>query len=99
MIFLITPKKIGICNLKLNSECAQSSIKHTVLTLMYRNESFYDFIKKTANDMNIKNVITTDIVNVLSNHIFEYMFMDEMSLPRDWIHVIRKSVSDLLDDK
>lgn len=96
-IFNHTKNKLGVYNLKLNSECAQSSIKHTVLTLMNKDESFYDFIKKTANDRNIKNVITTDIVNTLSNHIFEDMFMDEMSLPRDWIHVIRKSVSDSLD--
>ena len=95
-VFNHIKNKLDVCNLKLNSKCAQSSITHTVLTLIYRNESFHDFLKKTANDMNIKNVIITDIVNVLSNHIFEYMFMDEMSLPRDWIHVIRKSVRGLL---
>lgn len=91
--------ELDVYNLKLNIECAQSSIKHVVLTLINKNESFCEFIEKTANDRNIKNVITTDIVNALSNHIFEDIFMDEMSLPRDWIHVIRKSVSDSLDDK
>lgn len=97
-IFNRLNNELGVYNFKLNSKCAQSSIKHIVLTLMYKNESLYDFINKTANDRNIK-VITTDIVNALSNHIFEDIFMVEMSLPHDWIHIIRKSVSDSLDDK
>ncbi|CNI72770.1 type III secrection system effector, WxxxE family [Yersinia pekkanenii] len=91
-IFNRSGNNLGVYNLKLNSKCAQSSIKHMVLNLINKNESFYDFINKTATDRNIKNVITTDMVNALSNHIFEDMFMYEMSLPHDWIHVIRKSV-------
>ncbi len=98
-IFERLHRELGVYNLRLNSKCAQSSIKHIVLTLINKNGSFHNFINKAATDRNIKNAITTDMVNAISNHIFENMFMDEMSLPHDWIHIIRKSVSDSLDDE
>ncbi|ARF52139.1 hypothetical protein DSJ_23000 (plasmid) [Pantoea stewartii subsp. stewartii DC283] len=97
-IFNRLKNELGTYNVKLNSKSAQSSIKHAVLTSLMRNRSFNEFIRENANDMNIKNIITTDLVNALSNQIFEDMFIDEMSLPREWIYIIRKSVSDSLNN-
>ncbi|MFP1927281.1 hypothetical protein ACLEE4_00825 [Lonsdalea quercina] len=79
---------------QLNSVGAQSSIKYCVLTLIRKDESFYDFITKTSVDRNVKEIITTDLVNALSNEIFEDIFRDEMNLPDDWQHIIRSSVRD-----
>lgn len=68
-IFNHLNNELGLCNLKFNKKHAQSSIQNVVLALLNKNESFHDFIEKTTKDRNIKNVITTDIVNALSNHM------------------------------
>jgi hypothetical protein len=92
-VFECVKNDLGISSLSLDSKCAQSSIKHCVLTLINNNESWRDFIKKSFTDSNSKNIINTDMVNALSNHIFKDLFMTEINLPYKWISIVRCSVN------
>ncbi|HCC0890295.1 TPA: hypothetical protein M4K80_003882 [Salmonella enterica] len=91
-VFEHVKNNLGVGNLRLNSNCAQSSIKHCVLTLLNKDEHWNDFINKATTKREVKNSITTDMVNVVSNHIFEKMFGEEMKLPGEWNSKVRSLV-------
>lgn len=98
-VFSFVKKELGILSLQLDIRCAQSSIKQVITSLMDRDElPFCDFIKKCSEDKTIKRSITTEMNNAMSSYVFEKLFMDEIKLPVNWIHVIRNSVRNKINE-
>ncbi|EAW8082021.1 hypothetical protein ABVL22_003983 [Salmonella enterica] len=83
-VFEHVKNNLGVCDLRLNSACAQSSIKHCVLTLLNKDECWGSFINQTSTDGEVKKTITADMVSTVSNKIFENIFGAEMKLPEKW---------------
>ncbi|EDV0903667.1 hypothetical protein QF91_002848 [Salmonella enterica subsp. salamae] len=83
-VFNHVQNHFGVHDLRLNSACAQSSIKHCVLTMLNKHEGWDKFINQTTPDRAIKNGINTDMVRVVSDQIFECMFGEKMGLPANW---------------
>ncbi|EBC0458314.1 hypothetical protein CSO86_003914 [Salmonella enterica subsp. diarizonae] len=93
-VFEHVKNNLGVCDLRLNSSCAQSSIKHCVLTLLNKDKVWGSFINQTSTDGEVKKTITTDMVSIVSNQIFGKMFGDEMKLPEKWSSIVCSLVRD-----
>ncbi|HCL5251682.1 TPA: hypothetical protein N2G30_001797 [Salmonella enterica] len=83
-VFEYVKDNFGVHDLRLNSVCAQSSLKQCVLTILNKHEEWGKFINQTTPDRAVKNGITIDMVTVVSNKIFENMFGEKMRLPANW---------------
>ncbi|EEO8346529.1 hypothetical protein G6D95_004295 [Salmonella enterica] len=83
-VFNHVQNHLGVHDLRLNSACAQSSIKHSVLTMLNKHEGWGKFINQNTLDRAVKNGITNDMVSVVSDQIFENMFGGKMGLPANW---------------
>ncbi|AHM74312.2 hypothetical protein [Yersinia hibernica] len=71
LIFDSAHRYIDDENLKLDTSCAQSSIKHCIRTYLNGENQINDFFEKESKE---KNKIVSEIVNSISNHIYENIF-------------------------
>ncbi|MBA3112866.1 hypothetical protein CBX57_016045 [Salmonella enterica] len=93
-VFNHVQNHFGVHDLRLNSACAQSSIKHSVLTMLNKDEGWGKFINQTTLDRAVKNGINTDMASVVSDQIFECMFGEKMGLPAGWSSKLCSLVKD-----
>ncbi len=93
-VFEHVKNNLGVHGLRLNSACAQSSIKHCVLTILNKNNEWGKFINQTTPEREVKKLITTDMVSAVSNQIFENMFGEKMGLPANWSSRVYSLVKD-----
>lgn len=79
-IFNIIPDHLDIKNLTLDIVCAQSSIKHIVLTMLRKKKEVIDFIDDVSSCKNEVNKIMSEAVNAISFHIYEEIFKEDGDL-------------------
>lgn len=79
-IFKITQDKLDIKDLTLDTVCAQSSIKHIVLTMLRKKKEIIDFIGDVSSCKNEGNKIMSEVVNAISQHIYGEIFKEEGDL-------------------
>ncbi|MBG6240509.1 MAG: hypothetical protein EKE20_00175 [Candidatus Symbiopectobacterium sp. Dall1.0] len=75
-IFNITQDNLDIKDLTLDTVCAQSSIKHIVLTMLRKKKEIIDFIGDVSSCKNEGNKIMSEVVNAISHHIYVEIFKE-----------------------
>lgn len=79
-IFNIIQDKLDIKHVTLDVICAQSSIKHVVLTMLRKKKEVIDFIDGVSACKNEVNKVMSEVVNVISFHLYEEIFKEDGDL-------------------
>ncbi len=79
-IFDIVQKNLDIKDLTLDIVCAQSSIKHIVLTMLNKRKELIDFVGTVSSCRDEGSKIMSKVVNAIAHRIYENLFNEDGDL-------------------
>ena len=81
-VFNIVQKSLDIKDLTLDIVCAQSSIKHIVLTMLNKRKEVVDFVDAVSSCRDEGSKIMSKVVNAIAHRIYEDFFSEDGDLAR-----------------